>query len=173
MRHKMETTREMEIDQKIDHNKHLRQDERSSGASSDNTMNELKERVKELNCFYRITNIVKNSKLSIDEALQQIVEEMPYALQYPNVTCSQITLQGGKKFKTANFEETKWSLVSNIVADDKKIGSLTVCYLEEKPLVDEGPFLAEERKLLAAISDLIGQLIEERRIREELKHQRK
>ena len=173
MGHKMETMREMVMDQKTDHNKHQKQDERISGASADNTMSELKERVKELNCFYRITNIVKNSKLSMDEALQQIVEEVPPAWQYPNLTCAQITLHERKKFKTANFKETEWVLISNIVADDKKIGALEVYYLDEKIPTDEGPFLMEERRLLDAVSDLIGQFIEERQIREELKHQRK
>jgi hypothetical protein len=74
MGHKMEIGWEMEMDQKTDYKKYQKQDERTSGASTDNTMGELKERVKELNCFYKITKIVKDSKMSTDEALQQIVE---------------------------------------------------------------------------------------------------
>jgi hypothetical protein len=172
MGHKIEdNTRKITMEQ-TEH-KHTKHDERISGASTDTTMNELKERVKELNCFYRITNIVKNSKLSTDEALQQIVEEMPPAWQYPQATCSQIALHGGKKFRTPNFQETEWVLLSNIVVDDKKIGSLEVYYLEQKPPTDEGPFLIEERRLIDAVADLIGQFIEERHVKEELKHQRK
>lgn len=169
----METAEEMTADQNIDHKKHQKPEERATVGSNDTTMNELKERVKELNCFYKITKIVKDSKLSLDEALQQIVEQMPPALQYPNVTCSQISLQGGKKFQTANYENTKWALESNIVVEEEKVGSLSVNYLEEKPVAGEGPFLIEERKLLDAVSDLIGQFIFERKIREELKRQRK
>jgi pyruvate,water dikinase len=166
----MENGWEIAMDQKFDHKKY---EEKNIGISTNNMMNELKERVKELDCFYRITKIVKSSKLSVDEALQQIVEQVPYAWQYPNATCVQITLIRGKKFKTSNFKETKWVLVSNIVVDEEKIGRLEVYYLEEKPQGDEGPFLREERRLLDAISDLIGQFIGERQIREELKHQRK
>jgi len=166
----MENGWEIAMDQKFDHKKY---EEKNIGISTNNMMDELKERVKELDCFYRITKIVKSSKLSVDEALQQIIEQIPYAWQYPNATCVQITLRSGKKFQTSNFKETKWSLISNIVVDEEKIGQLEVYYLEKKPQGDEGPFLIEERRLLDAISDLIGQFIGERQIREELKHQRK
>src|SRR4030042_1757013 len=104
----MENEWEIAMDQKFDQKKY---EGKNIGISTNNMMNELKERVKELDCFYRITKIVKSSKLSADEALQQIVEQVPYAWQYPNATCAQITIRDGKKFKTSNFEETKWALV--------------------------------------------------------------
>ena len=127
-------------------------DEKSNEATNGNMMHELKERVKELNCFYRITKIVNDSKLSIDEALQRIVELMPPAWQFPDVTCVRISLEGRKEFKTENYKRTKWTLSSDIVVDEKKIGALEVYYLEEKPQVGEGPFLLEERRLIDGIA---------------------
>ena len=138
-----------------------------------NMMHELKERVKELNCFYRITKIVNDSKLSIDEALQKIVELIPPAWQFPDITCVRIVLDKRKEFKTENFKKTKWTLESNLVVDEKKIGTLEIYYLEEKPITDEGPFLKEERRLIDAISAVVGKFIEERRIKEELDQQRR
>ena len=58
-------------------------DEKNIESMNGNMMHELKERVKELNCFYRITRIVNDSKLSIDEALQKIVELIPHSLAIP------------------------------------------------------------------------------------------
>jgi pyruvate,water dikinase len=148
-------------------------DEKSNEATNGNMMHELKERVKELNCFYRITKIVNDSRLSIDEALQKIVELMPPAWQYPDITCVRIILEGKKDFITENYKKTKWSLSSDIIVDEKKIGTLEVYYLEEKPSVGEGPFLVEERRLIDGIASVVGKFIEERRIKEELEQQRR
>jgi len=148
-------------------------DEKSNEATNGNMMHELKERVKELNCFYRITKIVNDSKLSIDEALQRIVELMPPAWQFPDSTCVRIIIEGQKEFTTENFKKTQWTLSSDIVVDEKKIGVLEVAYLEEKPQVSEGPFLLEERRLIDGIASVVGKFIEERHIKEELEQQRR
>jgi len=136
-----------------------------SDSSSHYQTNELKERVKELDCLYGLTNIVKNTDLSLDEALNKILNLIPPAWQYPEITCAKITINN-KEYKTKNFKETKWSQVSNIILDDKKIGVLEVYYLEKKPQIDEGPFLIEERRLIDAISDLLGKYIGEKRAKE-------
>jgi len=128
---------------------------------------ELKERVKELDCLYGLTEIVKDKSLSKKQALQKIIELIPPAWQYPKITCARLTIEG-EVFKTKNFKETKWSQVSNIIVDEKKIGQLEVYYLEEKPQLIEGPFLIEERRLIDAISDLLSKYIEESRIKEAL-----
>ena len=148
-------------------------DEKSNEATNGNMMHELKERVKELNCFYRITKIVNDSKLSIDEALQRIVELMPPAWQFPDITCVRIIIEGRKEFTTENFQKTRWALSSDIIVDEKKIGVLEVYYLEEKPQAGEGPFLLEERRLIDGISSVVGKFIEERHIKEELEQQRR
>ena len=154
--------------------KHPKKDDQNTTAvASNGTMiHELKERVKELNCFYRITKIVRNSKLSTDEALQEVVKVIPPAWQHPACACARITLNG-REFQTENFQKTQWVLGSDIAIDDTKIGILEVYYLEECSLENEGPFLTEERKLIDAIADLLGKFIEERRMKEELERSRK
>lgn len=127
----------------------------------------LKERVKELNCLYSLTNIVKDKKRSLDESLQKIVELIPPSWQYPDITCARITVDN-KEYKTKNFQVTRWKQISEIVYDDKKIGAIEVYYLEERPEIDEGPFLIDERRLLDAISDLLGKYIEETKIKKEI-----
>jgi len=135
-------------------------------------INALKERVKELNCLYSLTNIVKDKNLSFEDSLQKIVELVPPAWQYPKITCARITIID-KEYKTKNFKVTKWSQISNIIANDKKIGALEVYYLKEKPLNDEGPFLKDERRLIDAIADLISTYVEESQIKQELEKQRR
>ena len=38
----------------------------------------------------------------------------------------------------------------------KPVGLVELCYLEERPLRDEGPFLREERNLINAIAERMG-----------------
>ena len=133
----------------------------------DSEIDALKERVKELNCLYGLTNIVKNKNIKFDESLQKIVDLIPPSWQYPDITCARIIL-GDKEYKTKNFKVTKWSQVSDILYDDKKIGEIEVYYLDERPDIDEGPFLIDERRLIDAISDLLGKYIGESKIKKEL-----
>ena len=48
---------------------------------------------------------------------------------------------------------------------------MEVCYLEERPESDEGPFLKEERSLIDAIAEQLGRVIEHRRSEEALREQ--
>ncbi|MFW6041131.1 MAG: PEP/pyruvate-binding domain-containing protein, partial [Thermoplasmatota archaeon] len=130
-------------------------------------MRELQERVKELNCFYKISEIVQDENLSLDEALKEIVEILPPSWQHTDVACARITVRG-KDYKTENFKESQWGQVSNIIVEGEKVGILEVYYLEERPEEDEGPFLLEERKLINAISDLLGKYIREKELKHEL-----
>ncbi|MFO7992343.1 MAG: PEP/pyruvate-binding domain-containing protein [Thermoplasmata archaeon] len=133
----------------------------------DREMDELKERVKELNCFYAISEIVNDEDLSINEALQKIVETLPPSWQHEDIACARISVNGDE-FKTENYEDMEWKQQSVIEIEGEIIGTLEVCYLEERPEMDEGPFLIEERRLINAISELLGRFVEERRVREEL-----
>lgn len=132
----------------------------------------LNERIKELNCLYSLTNILKDKTISFEDSFQKIVEVIPLAWQYPEICCARITIKN-KEYKTKNFQITKWCQVSNIILDNKKIGSLEVYYLEETKEHDEGPFLIDERRLIDAIVNLLSTYIREKNIELQLKTQRK
>lgn len=140
----------------------LEEKEIQSQAQQQKTIHDLAERVKELNCLFEISRLVERRRLSIEEILQGIVEFIPPACQYPDITCAKITIED-QEFKTGNFKETNWKLGQNIIVNKKKAGTLVVYYLEEKPERDEGPFLKEERDLIDAISERVGSIIERRK----------
>ena len=120
---------------------------------------QLGERVKELNCLYAISNVVELRGVSIEEILQETVDLIPRAWQYPDITCCRITIHH-RAFTTSPFRETPWKQSQHIVVQGSVIGSLDVYYLEEKPFHDEGPFLKEERSLIKVIAERIGEIIE-------------
>ncbi len=119
----------------------------------------LGERVKELNCLYGISGVVETPGISLPEILQRSVELLPSAWQYPQITCTRITLDN-REYKTKNFHETKWKLASEIIVEGKAAGSVEVFYLEEQPKSDQGPFLKEECALIDAVTEHLGRIIQ-------------
>jgi PAS domain S-box-containing protein len=126
------------------------------------SMDEVGERIKELNCLFEISHLVERRGLTLKEILQGIVELIPPAWRHPEITCAKIIIED-QEFSTENFEETKWTFTQNIVAHAKTVGVLAVYYLEERPGRDEGPFLKEERNLINAIAERTGKIIERNR----------
>jgi len=129
---------------------------------------DLDERVKELNCLYFIYKLVEKPDISLDEIFQEVVEIIPPAWQYPEITCSRIVV-ADKEYKTKNFKETSWKQSSGIFVHKEQIGTLEVIYLEEKPDIHEGPFLKEERRLIDEIADRLRMIIEHKQAEDEVK----
>ncbi|MFP4001015.1 MAG: hypothetical protein ACLFU5_03850, partial [Thermoplasmata archaeon] len=124
-------------------------------------IDELEERIKELNCFYKISEIVNDASLSLNEALQKIAEIIPPSWQYPDITSARIEVRG-EEYTTEDFEETEWMQSSEITVKDEKIGEIDVAYHEERPEKDEGPFLKEERRLIDTLADLLASFVQEK-----------
>ena len=129
--------------------------------------NNLNERVKELNCHYAITRLFEDDSLSLSDVLQGVVDSIPPAWQYPDITCSRLKLRG-KEFSSANFRETEWRQTQPVHVNGKQSGVLEVHYLAKKPVCDEGPFLKEERNLLYIIAERLGHMVERQMAREKL-----
>jgi hypothetical protein len=109
----------------------------------------LRERAKELDCLYRVDEILADPSRPIAEICRRVVEVVPPGWKYPEACAARLTLRN-ERSQTANFKETTWFLTASVVADGAEVGMLSVYYTEEKPPADEGPFLKEERKSHAA-----------------------
>ncbi|MBA4392051.1 MAG: helix-turn-helix transcriptional regulator [Desulfobacca sp.] len=115
----------------------------------------LRERIKELNCLYRIGQLADRHSDSIDHFLEELVGLLPPSWQYPEITCARITFNG-KTYKTKGFKISRWRQSSQIFMYNKPAGEVSVFYLEERFAEAEGPFLKEERALLDAVAERIG-----------------
>lgn len=91
--------------------------------------------------------------------MKKTVEILPSAYKYPEITCARINFNG-EDYNTINFKETDWKQISDIKLQESKVGFVKICYLEEKPQMDDGPFLKEERELINAIAERLGKVIE-------------
>ena len=115
----------------------------------------LRERIKELNCLYGISQLAERHLHSLDDFLQELVNFLPYSWQYPEVTCARILFKG-KTYTSERFKVTDWRQSSRIYMYHEAVGEVAIFYLEEMPPSDEGPFLKEERALLDAVAEQIG-----------------
>jgi len=117
----------------------------------------LRERVKELNCLYAIAQLAEAGDGPIEEILKVVVTIIPPSWQYPEITCARITFLDGT-YKSSGFKLTSWQQSAPIHFYGEQVGEVVVCYLEEMVPSFEGPFLQEERALIDAIADRLGDL---------------
>lgn len=115
----------------------------------------LRERIKELNCLYGIAQLAERHSDSIEDLLEELVNFLPFSWQYPEITCARIVFKE-KTYKSRGFKVTRWRQLSEVRMYGELVGEVTIVYTEERPPLDEGPFLSEERVLIDALAQRIG-----------------
>ena len=137
---------------------------------------ELRERVKELMCLYGIAKIVEQGNLPLEEILHGIVKLLPSSWLYPDIASARIILDD-LTYTTHEFQEGVHRQAAGILVGGILRGNVEVTYSQEKPELDEGPFLKEERNLIDAVSREIALIIErtqseedKEKLQEQLRH---
>lgn len=121
----------------------------------------LTERVKELTCLYGMAQIASQPDMSLEEIIQGIVELLPPAWQYPEIAFARIILDG-ISYTTQGFCECRQKQTAKIIVEGMPRGIVELLYVEEKPDLDEGPFLKEERNLIDAVARQVASVVERR-----------
>ena len=123
---------------------------------------ELTERNKELNCLYAISRIIEQQHHSTKETLQQVVDTLPSAWQYPEHTCARITFEN-QVFTTSPFAETSLRQACGLLVNGQPAGVVEI-FCRELEIEDNVlPFVKEEADLLKAVAERLGKMIERRR----------
>ena len=121
----------------------------------DQLIGDLKERAKELNCLYKIQEILNEPGISIEQVCYGLLKAIPPGWQYPDICEVEIIIAQGT-FKTFGFEESKWTLTADILAQDHHFGQVKIMYTEIRPKSYQGPFLKEELQLIKSIAESFG-----------------
>lgn len=132
-----------------------------------NTSRQLGERVKEQTCIRRVSEILFQPNIPLDEVLQEIVEVVPPAWQYPDITAARITFDG-RAHISEGFSESAWRQSEPISGGGRDDGAVEIFYIEECPEADDGPFLHAERELLRQVALKIGEALDRRQSEEAL-----
>jgi diguanylate cyclase (GGDEF)-like protein/PAS domain S-box-containing protein len=119
---------------------------------------EIRERVKELNCLYKISNLCEK-ELSLQEIYQKTVDLIPTALEFPDIACARITINS-IHYKTENFKETDCKQTASIIVNGTFIGNLEVFYKQKREESKDGCFTEEENNLIDAIAKRLSRMTE-------------
>ena len=129
---------------------------------------ELRERVKELQAFYRLSDIAERQSASLDSLCQALADVLPKSWKHDDIARARITLRE-KEYRSPKFAESEWKQSVSVRAGGNIVGTIDVFYLEERSEEDEGPFLDEERRLIAAIAERLGRIVERKEAEESLR----
>ncbi len=121
------------------------------------------ERAKELNCLYRIGEILRAPNVPLENVCHQVIEAIPTGWLYPEICQVRITVDE-MICSSADYKDVPQELRADIVVQNNVVGNLCVSYREEKPTLDDGPFLKEESKLIHTIAERLGLFITTRRL---------
>ncbi|MGD8777503.1 MAG: response regulator [Ignavibacteria bacterium] len=128
---------------------------------------DVSKRVKEIRCLYIVSQVAENTANTLEEVLQATADAIPPGWQYPEITTGRITFND-LVCTSANFRESKWKQETEIVVDGKPCGKIEVFYLEEKPVLDIGPFMKEEQSLIEALARVIAVFYQRKDAQEKL-----
>jgi signal transduction histidine kinase len=127
---------------------------------------DLRERVKELTCLYGIARLVSRPGITLEGILRGIVELLPSAWLYPEIACARIVMDG-HSYSAPHFREGRYKQTADIVVNEETRGQIEIFYVEEKPELDEGPFMKEERNLLDTVAREVAIIIVRRQAEQE------
>jgi pyruvate,water dikinase len=134
-------------------------------------IDDLTERAKELNCLYRIEELLRDTDTALGTVLQEVVRVIPSGWQYAALCRARLSLGGtipgieDTTFATEGFEQTPSCQSAPIRVEEQELGRIEVSYLEEVGSSDHSPFLPEEQKLLDTIADRVGHYLFQRRLK--------
>lgn len=118
----------------------------------------LAERVKELSCLHSITRMLKRGHADLGEILEEIVEVLPSACQFPELARASITLKS-RAYQTPGFQESKRRRSADIVVDGAACGVLELAYCEDVVDGRVTDFLPEEEMLLTTIAAAVSEIV--------------
>lgn len=126
-------------------------------------MQALGSRVKELTVLHHTARLAQGLVATPQEVVQQLLPLLREAWQYPQITEARISY-ADIDMATTHFQHTDWMQRAEFATDDGTPGLLEICYLEERPVIDEGPFTNEERNLINSLSEMLRNYFERKRV---------
>ncbi|SCY03100.1 Histidine kinase-, DNA gyrase B-, and HSP90-like ATPase [Nitrosospira sp. Nl5] len=113
----------------------------------------LRERLKEINCFYAIRRGMESG--SLEEVCRTIFVHLSAAMQFPHTTSIRIELDG-KQFISDQYDENHTRVLrKQVLVYGKPQGWMEVFYSEDQPFL-----LPEEQNLIDVIGDDLGKWLE-------------
>ncbi len=121
----------------------------------------LTERMKELHCLYSISKLFSHRSLSLERLLGEIIRVIPRAWQYPERTAVRLS-HDGREYLSKNYSARSIPMAEPLEVKKRRCGFVEVAYLQAGPRPPRQVFLEDEKRLLKAIAELLGNIIEKK-----------
>ena len=131
-------------------------------------LHDVGERVKELTALHGVAQLLSDSARSVPSLMEEIVSALPPAWQYPEITTARIQFDGFD-YTSEGFASSSWKQACEVTLADGRPLIMEVFYLTEQPAEWEGPFLAEERRLINSLAQMLKSALDRRQAEEALK----
>ncbi len=118
---------------------------------------EIRERVKELTCLFKVGHLLENQALSNEVVCQQIVTLLSPAMQFADQAVSMIELDGNRYCTAGDIVDFSHGLSAPILVQGETRGRLSVFYVPDAPYI-----LPEEQALVDNLSRMFGLWLERR-----------
>ena len=141
---------------------------RSSDTPAEQIIQTLQERAKELNCLYRVHELINRPDVTIDDVCHGLIDAIPPGWQYPAACWARVTLEG-VVYQPPRTQDTPWVQHADVMVQGERAGAIDVFYTRPLPRADEGPFLKEERKLIDTIAERLAHFLAQRRLQSTLR----
>jgi pyruvate, water dikinase len=124
----------------------------------------LGERAKELNCLYKVEELLGRPDTTLPAIFQGVIRTIPQGMQYHSI-CQARIRHGAAVYEADNPRKAEHTLTANIVVQEKVEGTIEVYYTQSVSPSDGGTFLKEERKLVNTIAERLSNYILHQRLR--------
>ena len=131
----------------------------------------LGERIKEMTAVHDALQLLRQDRPIDKQLLTELVMLLPPAWQYPEV-CEARIVWSGIEAATPRWTESPWKQSETLNLGDDRTGVIEVVYLEERPASAQGPFLAEETRLLRSLAEMLATHSARRQNEQELRRHR-
>jgi signal transduction histidine kinase len=111
----------------------------------------LQERVKELSCLYKVSNISQQLEVGLNDQVNRILQVIPLGWQYPR----KLKVRLSYNDEEVGDELNGFGMTNLVLVNKQAIGIIEVEYTDDPQI----SFLKEEKQLLEQIAVQIGNLI--------------
>lgn len=119
-------------------------------------------RVKELQALHDAALILQAERTPIADLVQDLADRLPEAWRHSPDTSARLRV-GDEVGTSPGFVETAWMMRERRALRDGTPVAIDVAYHHEHAHADEGPFLSEERSLIASLTQMLISYLDRRR----------
>lgn len=126
------------------------------------------ERMKELNAFYKLSELTENKHLSIDEIYSQFINFLPSSLQHSHLAYAKLNIEEKEYYSDNYLQSTPWNIAAPILIGGLVLGALEIGY---NPGIPDEPdtFMNEENLLLEGIAKRLARFNERKKAEDQLR----